>query len=343
MGRGPTLELPPELAGDDDTSVQAVPLGGGFYFASFPIMGTWFELTVAARDAGSATELAQTARDELMRLDRLMSEWRADSPVSAVNRAAGAAPVRVEREVFDLVAKAVEAAERSGGAFDPTWAGMRGVWRFGDAMDGQVPSDEEIESSRALVDYRKVRLDPEADSIFLESPGMALGLGGIAKGYAIDRLASLLRRAGAKDFVVKLGGDLYAAGRHGDRPWVAGIQDPRNPSRVLASLEVEDRSFSTSGDYERFFVKDGVRYHHIIDPATGRPATASRSVTALCTDATTSEVVTKPVFILGPDRGLPYAAALGCEVVVVDASGALHVSPGLDGCCGPEAGGPGSR
>jgi FAD:protein FMN transferase len=328
---GPELELPPERHAQTETATPAVqPIGDGFYAATFPTMGTEIGITLQAPDEAGASEAVKAAREELQRLDALMSEWRADSPISAVNRGAGGPPVQVPQELFDLVQRSLEAAERSGGAFDPTWASMRGLWKFGDAQDETIPTDTQIAEARKHVDWRKVRLDKEKRTIAL-AEGQALGLGGIAKGYAVDRLARLLRHRKIDNFAIKLGGDLYAAGTRSGRPWRAGIQDPRAPERVFAVLPVTDRAFSTSGDYERYFVKDGVRYHHIIDPATGRPATASRSVTALCRDALTAEVVTKPVFILGAAKGIPYAEAQGCEVVVVDADNRVHLSAGLQG------------
>lgn len=335
---GPRLELPPGEAEASRVGGPAVvPAGDGFHFAAFPIFGTRCELTLGTPDREAATSAVDAALAELRRIDALMSEWRSDSEISRINAAAGRQPVRVSGEVLEVVALAVDAAARSDGAFDPTWAGMRGVWRFGDAMDGVVPPNAAIEEARRRVDWRKVLVDRDAGTVFLDGEGMALGLGGIAKGWAVDRLAAGLRRAGIRDFAIKLGGDLYAAGTKGGRPWTAGILDPRDPGRVIATLDLADRAFSTSGDYERFFVKDGVRYHHIIDPATGRPATASRSVTALCPGATIAEAVTKPVFIWGPERGIPFATSLGCEVVVIDGAGEVHVSPGLEGRLAVEA------
>jgi len=329
---GPAIELPPEapaeLPAAGGPAVQAI--GDGFYASAFPVMGTEIQITLQADDARAAADAVRAARDELLRLDALLSEWRADSPISAVNRGAGGPPVPVPRELYDLVERSLQAAERSGGAFDPTWASMRGLWRFGDAQDETVPSDAAIEQARKNVDWRGVRLDPVHTAIGLRA-GQALGLGGIAKGFAVDRLVAMFRDRGLANFAIRLGGDLFAAGTRNGRPWRAGIQDPRDPERTFAVAPVTDQAFSTSGDYERFFVKDGVRYHHIIDPATGRPATASRSVTALCGDALTAEVVTKPVFILGAEKGIPYARGLGCEVVVVDAANGVHLSPGLEG------------
>lgn len=318
------------LAAAPPAPPEPVPLGHGAYAIRFATMGTLAELEVEAPDAATAHAAGVAAQAELARIEAVMSEWRPETPLSQVNAAAGVRPVEVPEELYRVIERSLDVARRSGGAFDPSWAGMRGVWKFGDGMDGTVPDDATIERTRALVDWRRVRLDAKRRTVFLERRGMALGLGGIAKGYAVDRVVAKLRGLGLSDFTVKVGGDLFAAGRKGGlRPWQVGIRDPRDERRVIASVPIEDRAFSTSGDYERFFVKDGVRYHHIIDPSTGRPATRSRSVTARCKDAYTADAVTKPVFILGPERGIPLAAELGCDVVIVDAEGELHASPAL--------------
>lgn len=302
---------------------------GGFAVA-FTTMGTRADLLLDAPDEASARASGLAVRDELDRIEALMSEWRPDSPLSAINAAAGRGKVAVPAELYELIARALELARLSGGTFDPSWAAMKGVWKFGDAQDGTVPDDATIEAKRQLVNHADVLLDPEERSVLLKRAGMALGLGGIAKGHAVDRVVALLRARGLRNFTVKIGGDLYAAGKKGGaRPWSVGIQDPRDKAKIFAALELTDASFSTSGDYERAFVKDGVRYHHIIDPRTGRPATASRSVTARCRDALTADSVTKPVFLLGPEAGLAFAAKLGCDVVIVDAKNVVHVSPGL--------------
>ena len=148
-------------------------------------------------------------------------------------------------------------------------------------------------------------LDPAQRTVFLKKKGMSITLGGIAKGYAVDRCAELLRKRGFQNFMVQAGGDMYVAGKKGADPWVVGIRDPRAPDgRYFALAPVEDGSFSTSGDYERGFVKDGVRYHHILDPRTGQPARASRSVTIRAADAFTADAWSKVMFILGPTEAL---------------------------------------
>lgn len=327
---GPSVEIPVE-APAPAMEPRVVDRGEGFFAAWAPTMGTEVEFLLGAGSRSRAESAVAGALAELRRLEAMMSEWRSDSPISQVNAAAGKEAVVVPRELYDLVERSLEAARLSGGAFDPTWAGMRGLWRFGDAMDRSVPSPEAIEKARSLVDWRKVHLDPSGPSIFLEKEGMALGLGGIAKGYAVDRVAEGFRSTGIENFLIHLGGDLFTSGTRGDRPWKAGIQDPRDPDAIFATVELGDGAFSTSGDYERFFEKGGKRYHHIIDPSTGRPAEASRSVTALCPDALTAETVTKPVFIFGAEKGIPWAEERGCEVVVVDRENVVHVSAGLEG------------
>lgn len=340
-GVGPVLDLPPETSPPEGDVLAPRELGDGLFHLRFPSMGTICHLALGAEDEAAAAALGSASREELARLEALFSEWRSDSPVSAINALAGVRPVEVPREVFHLIERALRAARDSDGAFDPTWAGMRHVWRFGDSQDGVVPAAEEVESARSLVDHRAVVLDPARGTVFLPRKGMALGLGGIAKGYAVDRVASLLRAAGVESFLIRFGGDLYAGGTAGGRKWRVGIQDPRDPRAVVGILELEDEAFSTSGDYERFFVVGGNRYHHIIDPSTGWPATASRSVTARCASALAAEVVTKPVFIRGPAEGIPFALAQGCEVAIVDAAGALHLSPGLAGSLLPPPSGEG--
>ena len=316
--------------GGDAAPIELTRVTPASFAAAFSTMGTRAELTLEIADEQGARAAAEEARTELARIEALMSEWRPETPISKVNAAAGKEAVAVPAELYEVIARALELARLSDGAFDPSWAAMRGIWKFGDAQDGTVPDAAAIEAKRALVDYRKVTLDPKAHTVFLQRPGMALGLGGIAKGYAVDRVVALLRARGLTAFTVKVGGDLFAAGKKGGTaPWRVGVRDPRDAAKIFAVLELTDASFSTSGDYERSFVKDGIRYHHIIDPRTGRPATASRSVTARCPSAYLADSVTKPVFILGPERGIPFAERLGCDVLVVDQANQVRVSKGL--------------
>ena len=215
------------------------------------------------------------------------------------------------------------------------WAALRGLWRFGTDLTPALPDPAELQRRCALISYRGVQFAPAPDGgtgcgVRLERAGMQLGLGGLAKGWAVDRAVEKLRALGFKDFLVQAGGDLYAAGRKAGRPWKVGIREPRGePGRVFAVLEVSDAAFSTSGDYENFFILEGKRYHHLIDPRTCQPATASRSATLLAPSAVDAEVLTKSVFILGGQEGLALAEKHGAGAVIVTAEGQVLASERL--------------
>lgn len=274
------------------------------------------------------------ALNEMRRLEGLMSEWRDDSEVGQINAHPGQW-VPVGPETFSVIARALEEGKASGGAFDITFQAMSGVWKFGSAADAQptVPAKAEIQRLKKLVDYRVVELDPAQRAVRVPKEHK-IGLGGIAKGFIVDRAAEILKRAEISDFLVQAGGDLFGAGRKPDgAPWVSGIQDPRGPQGTFfASIELTDHAFSTAGDYARSYVIDHRRYHHIIDPRTGYPATASRSVTVWADDATTADAIDDAVFILGPEAGLKLVEATpGVGVVIVDKNNKVWISPRLEG------------
>jgi thiamine biosynthesis lipoprotein len=223
-------------------------------------------------------------------------------------------------DTCDILGLALEGARRSEGLFDPTWAALRDLWRFGDGQDGEVPADEALARRCPLVDYRLVEVEPVAGACRARLPraGMRVGLGGIAKGWAVDRAAAALRALGHRDFLVQAGGDLYAAGRRGGRPWRVGVRDPRGPpDRAFAWMDLSDVAFSTSGDYERYFLRDGRRHHHLIDPRTCRPAPASRAVTVLARSAVEAEVLSKAAFIRGGASGLRWVERQGGAALLV--------------------------
>ncbi len=264
-------------------------------------MGTAVSVYLWTDDEAKATEAADAVFAEMKRLDQVMTTWLPDSEVSKINAAAGQKPVAVSDETFAVIARAQDIAVRTRGVFDITVGAFRGLWKFDQDMDGTLPSPAEVKKRLARVGYKHLVLDPARRTVFLKKKGMSITLGGIAKGYAVDRCADLLRKRGYTSFMMQAGGDMYVAGRKGKDPWIVGIRDPRDPSgRYFALAPVEDHSFSTSGDYERGFVKDGVRYHHILDPRTGQPARASRSVTIRAKDAFTADAWSKVMFILGP-------------------------------------------
>jgi thiamine biosynthesis lipoprotein len=296
-------------------------------------MGSEIRVTAWTADEAAADAACREVFAEFDRLDAMMSVWRAGSDIVRLNAAAGDHPVAVSPEVLEVLRAARRVSEWTGGRFDVTFGALSGLWKFDHDQDDVVPNRQAVLKQLPLVNYRDVEVDEEAGSAFLRKRGMRVHLGGIGKGYAVERSLWLLKRRGFHDFMIQSGGDLYVAGRRGDRPWRVGIRDPRGPAdQIFAALDLTDGTFSTSGDYERFFMKDGRRYHHILDPATGEPATASRSVTIVAESPTLADALAKGVFIAGPQAGMALIEGLPhVEGVVVSASNEVFVSRGLRG------------
>lgn len=294
-------------------------------------MGSEVHITAWTADEKGALSAFEAAFDEFDRLDALMSVWKEGSEVERVNRAAGQNAVPIGPEMREVLSLARLASEWTEGKFDVTFGVLSGLWKFDHDLDGNIPPRAEVQARLPLIDYRQLVVDETKSTAFLKQKGMRMHLGGIGKGYAVDRAASILRGRGFNDFMIQSGGDLYVAGTRGDRAWRAGIQDPRGPSGTsFAAMDLSDAAFTTSGDYERFFMKDGHRYHHIIDPATGEPSVGVRSVTIVAKNASLADALDTGIFILGPDKGMALIERLdGIEGVIVTSSNNLLVSSGL--------------
>ncbi len=283
-------------------------------------------------DAEAAKAAVKAAFLEMGRLEKLMSAWQKDSEVSDINQHTGQF-VKVSPETYDVIKKSLWAGKISEGTFDITFEAMSGVWKFGDAAVAhpKLPSKAKIERLKQLIDYRKIKVNDQDRSVMLPK-GMSMSLGGIAKGYIVDKAAAVLEKHGVTDFLVQAGGDLLGRGHKPDgSPWVSGIRDPRGPQGTyFATIQLTDHAFSTAGDYARAYILNGKRYHHIIDPRTGYPATASRSVTLWAPDAFTADAVDDAVFILGPEKGLKLVDSIdGCGAVIVDKNNKVYVSKRL--------------
>ncbi|HEU4617367.1 MAG TPA: FAD:protein FMN transferase [Gammaproteobacteria bacterium] len=291
-------------------------------------MGTLVSFSVLTDDDKGAARAVEAGFDEIKRLEALMTTWSDTSDVSRVNAEAGIAPVHVSDETFEVIQMAQRTAQMSQGAFDISFYAMHGLWKFDEDLEVKVPSQAAIDARLPLVDYREIVIDPSKKTVFLKKKGMGIGLGGIAKGYAVDRAVAILRRAGFDDAIVQAGGDLMFSGSKGGKPWTAGIRDPRGArDSFFAVLKLEDHAFSTAGDYERYFFLDGKRYHHIIDPKTGYPATRSRSVTIYAPNAFLADAIDDAVFILGWQKGIELVDSMpDVGAVVVDDQGGVHVS-----------------
>ena len=291
-------------------------------------MGTEVRVAIWTDDDDGANQAGEAAFDEIRRLEAMMTTWKPESEVSRINAAAGLHPVPVSDETLEVIEMSQRASELSGGAFDISFYAMHGVWKFDEDLVKRVPSPSEIKEHLKLVDYRQIKVDHAKKTVFLAKKGMGISLGGIAKGYAVDRAVAVLGKLGFHDAIVQAGGDLMCAGSKGGKPWTAGIRDPRGDrADVFAVMQLESHAFSTAGDYERFFFLDGKRYHHILDPHTGYPATRSRSVTIYAPNALLADAIDDAVFIVGWKKGIEIVDSLpDCGAVVVDDKGAVHIS-----------------
>lgn len=307
------------------------PLVPGVVAGSFSAMGTSVEFKIWTDREIPARAAMDDALAEIKRLEAMMTTWSDTSEVSKINAAAGDKPVTISNELLDVLEASRKIHDESSGVFDITFYAFKGLWRFDHDAVNEIPSEDAIKSRLALVDGKKLELDRKAKTARLPLKGMAINLGGIAKGYAVDRAAAVLAKNGFSDVVVQAGGDLLVRGRKGQEPWRVGIRDPRGPDGdFFAIAPITNAAFSTAGDYERGFVKGGARYHHILDPRTGKPATACRSVTILAPDALTADELDDAIFILGPTEGLKLLDKHpGAGAVIVDKDNQVHVSPTL--------------
>jgi thiamine biosynthesis lipoprotein len=320
-------------ASDEATPAATAAAGPHLVQRTDLAMGSAMTLTAWTSNEAEAQKAFDEVFAEFDRLDRLMSVWKPESEISKLNAAAGEHPVQIGPDVEEAIGAARQVSEWTEGKFDITFGALADVWKFDQEQDGTVPTPQQIAVRLPFIDYTKLTIDKTAHTAFLARKGMRAHLGGIGKGYGVDRAVAILRRHGIVDFMVQAGGDMYVGGKRGDRPWRLGINDPRGAGGdSFATIELSDETFSTSGDYERFFMKDGVRYHHIIDPDVGQPARGCRSVTIVSKRAVLADGLSTGVFILGPEKGMALIERLpDVEGVIVTAKNEVLVSSGLKG------------
>jgi FAD:protein FMN transferase len=266
-------------------------------------MGSTATVRACGPDAGALPAVVGQALDEIDRVDRLMSHYRPDSPLSRLNREAAAGPVKVEPELLAFLGECQRFCRESDGAFDVTVGPLMKAWGFF-RDEGRVPGEAELDRVRAVVGCGHVVLDPSAGTVRFDRPGVELDLGGIGKGYAVDRVVSLLRRRGIASALVNLGGSsVYGLGAPpGGQAWEIGIADPIDPAKVALTVPLRDRALSVSGAYNHFFERDGVTYAHIVDPTTGRPVQGLLSVAILSDRATEGDALDNVLFVQGPEK-----------------------------------------
>jgi thiamine biosynthesis lipoprotein len=268
-------------------------------------MGNRFEITAVTDDQSWADECIADAVEEISRIEKLLTTFDESSQTNLINRNAGISPVKVDREVYELIERSKKISSLTQGAFDITYGSIdKRLWNFDETMT-RLPDLQTAKKFVRLINYRNVILNEKKCSVFLKEKGMRIGFGGIGKGYAAEKAKSLLQRKGIKSGIINAAGDLTAWGyQPNGKPWTIGIADPNTTRQTFSFLEITNTSIATSGNYEKFVLIDGKRYSHTIDPKTGLPVRGIKSVTIICPNAEVADAMATPVMIMGIKVGL---------------------------------------
>ena len=290
------------------------------------IMGTRITVELWHDEDRAAADCSERIFTEMRRIEALMSSYIDSSRLSYINSNAAVSAVEISDEMRLLIEKSLYFSKISEGAFDITYASVGYAY---DYRKRQQPSDAEVASNLEAIDYRHIKL--EDNRIRFAHGSVRIDLGGIAKGYAVDRAAEIVAQCGIDRAMVSAGGDSRIIGDRGGQPWIIGIQNPRDPTGIALRLPLSDSAISTSGDYERFFIEHSDRVHHIIDPATGRSAKKSWSTTVTGPDAMTTDALSTTIFIMGAVKGLALIESLdGIDAIIIDSAGKVHYSSGFE-------------
>jgi thiamine biosynthesis lipoprotein len=310
----------------------ARPAGGTLVQASRELMSTEWKVTVAlpaGTDSAAALAAAEAALDEVARIEAEMSAYRPDSELARVNAAAGGAAVPVSAELRGLVARSVAFCGETGGCLDISFLPLGRLWDYR-RRPFVVPTDAQIAAAQALVDCQAIEIDDATGTLRLPREGMGIGLGAVAKGYAADRAAAVLSAAGFSDHLVDGGGNVLAHGAKAEGPWIVGIRDPRGGrTDLMGSMPLTDAALVTSGDYERFVEVDGRRYHHILDPRSGRPAEGLISASVLDASAERADALATALLVAGPTDAPVLLQRLGVDALLVRTDGTWQATRGI--------------
>ncbi|MCF6235871.1 MAG: FAD:protein FMN transferase [Gammaproteobacteria bacterium] len=291
------------------------------------IMGTVVQVELWHDQKEQAHQAIQAVIDEMHRIDRLMSPYKPDSELSKINNLAGRQTVVISDEMMNLIQRSLQFSERTQGAFDITFASVGNLYDYRNKIK---PEPSRLSNKLPAINYRHIKIDPAKKTIYFNQKYVQIDLGGIAKGYAVDRAITLLSDRGITSAIVTAGGDSRILGDKRGRPWMVGIRDPRNKQELVAALPMTDAAISTSGDYERYFESDGIRYHHIISPKTGESIRSTRSVTVIGTNTTTTDALSTSIFVLGQIKGMKLIESTPeVEAIIIDKAGIMYYSKGL--------------
>lgn len=303
------------------------PVQADWFKEDAAIMGTVVHVELWHDQEKEARKAIKLVFEELQRVEQLMSPYISSSELAKVNHGAAEKPIHVGTELFQLLQQSVAMSQLTEGAFDISYASVGHLYNYPQRIK---PSLEMVNKYKDSIGYQYLHLDTDGHWVQFKKPLMKIDLGGIAKGYAVGRTVELLKALGYTRAYVSAGGDSYMMGDKNGRPWIMGIQDPRNSEKLIAVIPLVDAAVSTSGDYFRYFDSEGVRYHHILDPKTGISATLSRSVTIIGKNSTQTDGLSTGVFVLGPKKGMALVEKLPqIEAVIVDQYGKMSYSSGL--------------
>jgi thiamine biosynthesis lipoprotein len=320
---------------EDEARAEAAELvrKDGTIFAETELMGTRVSINLWVGQVGdplAASQAITDAMQEIARIESIASEWRESSDLSRLNRSAGEA-VELPEELVEILERAAEISADTDGLFDVSFYAVGQLWRF--EPGSKPPSAEAIAAHLPSVDWRAIEIDPKARTVRLTKEGMKIGLGAIAKGYAVDRASALLHARGFANHIVEAGGDTQVSGQKGDKPWRVGVQDPNAEAGRVGHIIAKDEAVVTSGNYARFFEWEGVHYTHILDPRSGWPIRAGespKSVTLVAGNATEADAYCTAVSVMKPEEGLAFVEARPkLEAVIIGPDDVLHVSSGL--------------
>src|SRR5579863_813951 len=291
------------------------------------IMGTRVYVELWADDPVKGDAAIEAVMAEMRRIDALMSHYKPQSQLSQINARAAQEPVQVDPELFDLIKLSIHYSEITEGAFDITYASVGHLYDYPNHIR---PTEEQIKAALPAVNWRNLLFDPVHHTIRFGRPGMRIDLGGIGKGYAVDRGIAILQSRGFAHALVTAGGDSRIIGDRMGRPWLVGIRNPDDRDKVITRIPIVNSAMSTSGDYERYFDEGGVRYHHIIDPHTGHSASKVRSATVIAPTATRTDGLSKTAFVLGPEEAIRiYNGLPDVDAILVALDGRILYSKGL--------------
>jgi len=294
-------------------------------------MGSRFDITVVANDSIQANKYIDTAVAEISRIEKLISSWDDNSQTSEINRNAGAKPVKIDKELFNLIERAIGISKLTDGAFDISYASMDRIWQFDGSMT-VMPSEKEIKSSVEKVGYQNIVLDKKNSTVFLKLEGMKIGFGAIGKGYAADKAKTLLISKGVPSGIINASGDMNTWGKQPNgNDWKVAITNPMDKNKVFALLPITNGAVVTSGNYEKYVNFNGKRYTHIIDPRTGYPSTGIISVTVFAPKAELADALATSVFVMGKEAGLDRINQLPkIECIIIDDKGNITKSTNIE-------------